>query len=59
MAGGKKVEMAVQSTKANAKQCKNNVLKAVFKIKIRGVEGKFGAALISSDLSTGDLALNS
>lgn len=52
MAGGKKAEMAVQRTKANAKQCKSNVLKAVSKLKIRGVEGKLGAALIFPDLST-------
>lgn len=58
MARGKKAEMVVQCTKANAKQCKNNALKTVIKLKIRGVEGKLGAALIFLDLSTGDLALN-
>lgn len=58
MAGGKKAEMAVQCTKANAKQRKSNVLKAVFKLEMRGWEGKLGAARIFPDLSTGDLALN-
>lgn len=58
MAGGKKAETAVQCTKPNAKQRKSNVLKAVFKLKIRGLEGKLGATLIFPDLSTGDLDLN-
>lgn len=58
MAGGKKAEMAVQCSKANAKQCKSSVLKAVFKLATRGAEGGRGAALIFSDLSTEDLALN-
>lgn len=58
MTGGKKAEMAVHCTKANAKQCKSSVLKAVFKLKVRGVEGKLGATLIFPSFSTGDLILN-
>lgn len=54
MARGKKAEMTVQCTKANAKQCKNIVLKAVFELKIKGVEGKLGATLTFPALSTGD-----
>lgn len=58
MAGGKKAEMAVQCSKANAKQCKSSVLKAVFKLVTREAEGKLEAALIFPDLSREDLALN-
>lgn len=58
MTGGKEAKMAVQCTKANAKQYKSNVLKAAFELKVRGVEGKLGATLMFPDLSTGDLALN-
>lgn len=48
MAGGKKAELAVQSTRANAEQCKGNAPKAVFKLKIRGVEGENLKPLSSS-----------
>lgn len=50
MAGGKKAELAVQSTRANAEQCKGNALKAVFKLKTRGVEGE-SLKLLSSSLT--------
>lgn len=50
MAGGKKAELAVQSTRANAEQCKSNAPKAVSKLKIRGVEGG-SLKLLSSPLT--------
>lgn len=50
MAGGKKAELAVQSTRANAEQCKGNAPKAVFKLNIRGVEGE-SLKLLSSSLT--------
>lgn len=58
MAGGKKAEMTVRCTKANAKQCKSIVLKALFKMKIKGVEGKLRATLTFPDLNPGDLDLS-